>query len=114
MSEYAPVFGAKYNLLAVIVGPGYTPLNSWHGFAPLPSGLQVPLVISRLNGTVFPVVGNLASKSVAALKPSDQHDRVKGPLVQAASGTFVEVAVGVAEVACRFSIVVGGPFGPQR
>ena len=66
---------------------------------------------SKLYMAVLPVVGHLASKSVAALYPFDQHVLVKGPFVHAESATLVEVAVAVA---CRFASVVGRPASPQR
>ncbi len=100
-----------------MVGPGYWPLMSMHSFDPWPSGLQVVFVMSKLyfdvskrqrqclsgglqrfTVTVFPAGGNLASKSVAILKPLLQHALVKGPLVHAASGAR-EVVV----VACRWT-----------
>lgn len=78
---------------------------SMQSFDPRPSRLQVVLVISKLyfdicerykqsqggksqrfTVTVLPAGGNLASKSVAILKPLLQHALVKGPLVHAASG----------------------------
>ena len=64
------------------------PLNNWQGFRPWPSGLQVPLVISRLYVLTFPVVGHFASKSVAALNPLVQHCLVNGAFVQAESATL--------------------------
>jgi len=67
-----------------------------------------------LTVTVFPVVGCLASKSVAMLNPGDQQLRVKGPLVQAESATLVEDAVALAEVARRAKVAPAGPFGPHK
>ena len=83
-------------LPANTVGPGNWSLIFTQGLSSEPSGLHVLSLSSKLYDTVFPVVGHLASKSVAALKPLVQQARVKGPWVQAESGTLVDVGVDVA------------------
>lgn len=74
----------------MMVGPGYWPLTS-KALRGTPSGAIVVLVISRWYLTVFPVVGNVVSKSVAILKPSDQQLRVEAEFVQEASAAVVEL-----------------------